>query len=330
MNPPEEKELDLNKLEDVDFLIDNAVDLHQEILAYEKTAESGKKLREEIFDAQISIEELKYVAGEIKGEITKGTFDIKDEQVDTIQGLYTDLLVTRNKLFDEYGVYTEEKIEHKVKPDHPAQEVANPYVSVAKEMGNNIDLDKKSTSKRKDLNIKADSGQGEILDIQAKEQKKNNKASKSASKKKKDIKQKLTTSAVKKSQGKNKKYIVDDSYGYYKKVAESKEAEKDSFEKYVLNEAKKYEDSTIGAFDKWLDEERGDAYTYLKDMTLSEIEQLSATKDIRSTLEDEKIKYETFVAWLDLLFEMKEGLAAPEDVTLEELFTEWLIQINAE
>jgi hypothetical protein len=59
------------------------------------------------------------------------------------------------------------------------------------------------------------------------------------------------------------------------------------------------EQDSVDVFERWLGESKADVFDFIKDMTLSELDNLTADPNLKLILKNNNIKYETFIRWID-------------------------------
>lgn len=86
------------------------------------------------------------------------------------------------------------------------------------------------------------------------------------------------------------------------------------------------ESETVDVFERWLHEEKASPFAYMQDMSIGDIQTLAANPNVRRLLAEQNIKYETFLAWIDLLPEMLGVVGADVHVPLRELYARWMVE----
>ncbi len=100
------------------------------------------------------------------------------------------------------------------------------------------------------------------------------------------------------------------------------------FERILDSTVTKIESETIDGIERWLGEIPASAFEYIKDMSVEELLTFAASgyDNIYSQLQKENIKYETFLAWVDVLEVMLDTLNPPSAVSFGELFARFMIE----
>ncbi|MCA9360479.1 hypothetical protein H6785_00050 [Candidatus Nomurabacteria bacterium] len=119
------------------------------------------------------------------------------------------------------------------------------------------------------------------------------------------------------------KYLRDEKYRWYLK---SNYGSLSSYDKKLSTTVVQIEAYAMDAFERWLGERFESPFAFLKDMTIAEVIELASRKDTRNILATEKIKYEAFVIWIDLIPKMQEIIGSNPQLTLGELFARWIIE----
>lgn len=101
-----------------------------------------------------------------------------------------------------------------------------------------------------------------------------------------------------------------------------------AFDQFLRREAARRDLVSVSAFERWLNEVKVSPFEYLRDKTMSEIDELAnrSFDEIKSTLAKENIKYESFLVWYDLINEMREGIDIGSNITLGELYAITMIE----
>lgn len=101
------------------------------------------------------------------------------------------------------------------------------------------------------------------------------------------------------------------------------------FEQILDATVTKIEAETIDSIEKWLGDIPASAFSFLKDMKISEIESFSnrSFEEVTYDLQQQNIKYETFVVWRDMIGEMLEVVPEGESMVFGELFANWMIEL---
>lgn len=120
-----------------------------------------------------------------------------------------------------------------------------------------------------------------------------------------------------------RKYLASDRYATYIKNNYTSPA---YFERKIDAKVLQKEAKTVDFIEKFLNEERVSPFSFMEDMTVAEVEELSAQSNIRDILNEENIKYETFLSWVDLLPEMKQVVSMNSSIKFSELFTRYVVE----
>lgn len=131
------------------------------------------------------------------------------------------------------------------------------------------------------------------------------------------------TSPVLKKRSLTKLYLSDPVYQafiarYYTSSA--------AFERMLDTVVKQIEEKTVDAFEKWLQEEHNSPFTFIEELTVGEVLELGAHEDVRQILAEQNIKYETFLAWFDLIEEMQSVVGDDPNIKFGELYARWMIE----
>lgn len=361
----EKKELDLTKLEDLDFLVKNAEDLYQDILSYELVAENedfesldeNKKQGHEIFTlAGLNLVDLKSVVNEVKSEVFSGNLNIDDNQVDTIQSFYNDLISTRNLLATAYAEVDQVEFvqEELLATDEIEKEADTYFFEVTKdEPKSEIEFFIDKDVKHKDLLLNDESDEGNIkiefkaaqgakTKIEAEEQSsqlavdkdlgKAGNSSLLAAEKKDPVNKIVRESKLEQVNQSVKKYIFDDSYADL--VKREKIPAKDLLNKRIDNWAQRIEDSSLDLFDRNFGDYKS-VFEYIGNLKVKEVQEFSQLPDLKEKLQDNELKYESFLVWLDFIndelipnknFLYDELTESAEEATVRDFFSRWVIE----
>ena len=99
-----------------------------------------------------------------------------------------------------------------------------------------------------------------------------------------------------------------------------------TFEKMLAAEVLKIESESSDLLERWLKEDKVSPFSFLENMSVLEIEELSNRADLKNILAEKNIKYETFIEWMDLMPEMKSIVRVTPSMTFDELYTRWMIE----
>lgn len=102
-----------------------------------------------------------------------------------------------------------------------------------------------------------------------------------------------------------------------------------AFERILDATITQIESETIDQIEKWLGDLPASAFSFLKDMTVSEALSFSDRpyEKVAADLAKENVKYETFASWRDLLGEMLSMLPNGKNMRFGELFAVWMIEL---
>lgn len=101
------------------------------------------------------------------------------------------------------------------------------------------------------------------------------------------------------------------------------------FERILDSTITKIEAETIDHIDKWLGDVPASAFSFLKDMSMSEFMNFSdrSYEDVQYDLKRENIKYDTFAQWRDLASEMLSIVPRGETMKFGQLFATYMIEL---
>lgn len=101
------------------------------------------------------------------------------------------------------------------------------------------------------------------------------------------------------------------------------------FEQILDATITKIEADTIDSIEKWLGDLPASAFAFLSDMSVREVITFSnrSYEEVTYDLQQQNIKYETFVAWRDLLNEMLDLVSGGENMNFGELFANWMFEL---
>lgn len=99
-----------------------------------------------------------------------------------------------------------------------------------------------------------------------------------------------------------------------------------AFERMLDITITEIESRTVDIFERWLKEEQTSPFLQLSPLTVAEVLLISQSRDCRENLLAEKIKYETFVAWVDLIPQMQAVVGNDEHMKFGELFARYMIE----
>lgn len=99
----------------------------------------------------------------------------------------------------------------------------------------------------------------------------------------------------------------------------------DAFEKTLRLAVIEIESTTDSKLDNWLGVRFNSPFEFIQNMSISEVQEL-AGDDARSILDENGIKYETFLTWIDLIPDMQEIVSEDEQLLFGELFAKWIIE----
>jgi len=101
------------------------------------------------------------------------------------------------------------------------------------------------------------------------------------------------------------------------------------FEQLLDATITKVEADTIDSIEKWLGDLPASAFAFLADMQVSEVLKFADRPfdQVNYDLQEQNIKYETFVSWRDMINEMLESVQNGEKMKFEQLFALWMIDM---
>ncbi|MCA9358313.1 hypothetical protein KC902_03565 [Candidatus Kaiserbacteria bacterium] len=99
-----------------------------------------------------------------------------------------------------------------------------------------------------------------------------------------------------------------------------------AFERMLDTIVTQIESKTTDVFERWLGEEKASAFLFMEEQTVGEILQLAADREVRSILAEQNIKYETFLAWIDMIEEMQTVVGEDTALRFGELYARWVIE----
>jgi hypothetical protein len=103
-----------------------------------------------------------------------------------------------------------------------------------------------------------------------------------------------------------------------------------AFERLLDTTITQIEAKTVDVFERWLQEEKASPFVYLEKLTVGEVLQLGSDRQARALLHEKNIKYETFLAWFDLIPVMQAVVGADEYLKFGALFARWMIESEME
>ncbi len=335
----EKKDLDLTKLEDLDFLVANASDLYNEILSYELAAESENfksinsdiKIGHEIFTSVgLSLVDLKSIIYDVRTDVLNKNFNIDDSQIDTIQSLYNDLIQARNILAEAYAevdkvsflndeFLSEEGIDIEADTyffaatkDAPDSEME--FILDEKPKRGNLTVSDESLEGNIKIELKVAKGAETKIDkqVETKAEPKQMVVNQDLNpaenrvllteEKIDPVNKVIAEDLVAKATSDIKRYITDDSYAKILKEKENPVLKSESLQRLIDNAVKKIEDPSYDFFERKFDEYNS-AFPYIENLTLTEIFALNQIENLREELKGEtvNVKYDTLIAWIDFI-----------------------------
>jgi len=101
-----------------------------------------------------------------------------------------------------------------------------------------------------------------------------------------------------------------------------------AFEKKVQKTIASIDAKEIDFWETKFDDPYQSTFSFLKEMTIQEIEDFNALplNDRKNILQEENIKYEAYVAWVDIYEPIMQTGAFEPAITFSELFVEWMIE----
>jgi len=120
-------------------------------------------------------------------------------------------------------------------------------------------------------------------------------------------------------------YLTDEVYrGFINEQYASPQV----LEKVLNNRIIKIEATTIDSLESWLGEDHVSPFVLLQKLSVKEVFSLAAQSDIKISLVENNIKYETFLVWIDLVDEMQSIVESDENIIFGELFSKWVIELE--
>lgn len=99
-----------------------------------------------------------------------------------------------------------------------------------------------------------------------------------------------------------------------------------AFERMLDTVVTQIEKKTIDALERWLHEEYSSPFAFIEELTVGEVLEFGVSQEVRRVLTEENIKYETFLAWCDLIDEMQSVVGSDSNITFGELYARWMIE----
>jgi hypothetical protein len=122
----------------------------------------------------------------------------------------------------------------------------------------------------------------------------------------------------------------------YQNYLTQKYGDMDTFNKFVNKQALSFEANTYGAFEKnaFFGTDYQSPYTMLSEMTIKDLDEFAKqpSSEIRTFLSGNDMKYETYLAWMDKINELREtkssGLQIQPKTTIGSLFSQYVDKTN--
>jgi hypothetical protein len=112
----------------------------------------------------------------------------------------------------------------------------------------------------------------------------------------------------------------------YRNFIEQRYSSPIAFERLIDMKITKFEAQTIDVFERWLGEEFQSPFMFLQDKSVAEVFELSQSPEVRQIMDENNIKYEALVAWIDLIEVMQEVVQLDTSRTFGELVARWFIE----
>lgn len=104
----------------------------------------------------------------------------------------------------------------------------------------------------------------------------------------------------------------------------------EKFERFLQNEIARIDKSANDAFAEWLGETHASAFGFLEDMSIDQVRALSAlpNAELREKLKQENVKYESYIAWMDVINDLMGYAGANPDMRIGELIARGMIEVE--
>jgi|GEM_PF-1520301 len=102
----------------------------------------------------------------------------------------------------------------------------------------------------------------------------------------------------------------------------------EDFERQLQATIKSIDTKEIDFWEAKFDSPYTSAFSYLQDMSLAEVQEINklAPQERRRVLTQENVKYEAYLAWMDILDPMTEALPVQPDMQFGDLFARWMME----
>jgi hypothetical protein len=122
------------------------------------------------------------------------------------------------------------------------------------------------------------------------------------------------------------KYLIDNPR--YQALFQENSFSPGSFEKQLQATIKSIDAKEIDFWESSFDEPYKSTFLHLQDMTLNEIEDFNALSltDRKEALREENIKYEAYLAWMDVYGQVVQTIALQPNMKFGEIFAKWMAE----
>lgn len=113
---------------------------------------------------------------------------------------------------------------------------------------------------------------------------------------------------------------------FYQEFILSHYASVSAFDRMLDTIITQIESKTTDVFERWLGEAKASPFSFIEELTVTEVLQLAGHPQARQILSEQNIKYETFLSWIDLIDEMQAVVGEELSVTFGQLYARWVIE----
>jgi hypothetical protein len=99
------------------------------------------------------------------------------------------------------------------------------------------------------------------------------------------------------------------------------------FDRKIEQMIKRFDDSQLDPLERWLGESWVGVFAFFRKYPALNILDLADDAELRMLLQDERIKYEAFVALVEQIDAMSEWVTLTSEMTLEELMVKWVVAV---
>jgi hypothetical protein len=99
-----------------------------------------------------------------------------------------------------------------------------------------------------------------------------------------------------------------------------------NFERMLDTNVATIEDEMIDKLERWLGERPNSAFHFLRDRLVTDIAEMEENPKLRKILQSKRIKYESFVFWVDSIDEMKQIITTKYPITFGEMYARFMIE----